>query len=161
MLKCFFFLCCSQFLAVSSAFSAWDNQRVSGSYKDYIAFKNKKKEFERKQNKFLELRKQNIKQQKQIESAKRAYFLDFLSNIQKDKKESERLNQFRGLSKQEKAFFDHQQNNRELERERVKDFSKYKAKYKAYQKRQKNFLNLRLKELSVFRRQLPKETPVF
>ena len=71
------------------------------------------------------------------------------------------FNPVRGLSKQKKAFFDHQKHSRKLERERLKAFSKYKRKYKAYQQKQKEVLSLRLKTLSFSRKKTTKEIPVF
>ncbi|MCZ0932201.1 MAG: hypothetical protein OXJ52_03500 [Oligoflexia bacterium] len=136
--------------------------RSLSSYKSYLIFERKKREFEKNQERLLRLREQNLKLKEERKSNQnKAYLLDFLNNVQAKELKTD-LKKLKSLSGQERAFFAYQNQQKIFERQRIEAFLDYKEDYKKYQERQKQILSLRLKSVSALRdEEADNKIPVF
>ena len=131
----------------------YDHDAVNplSSYKSYLIFSNKKREFKKRQKRILNLRQRNLKSKSLLEKNK-AYDWDFLNNVQtKHSKPVLRFSQSDRLSHLERDFFAHQKRQKIFAKKRTKNFSLYKKKHREYKQRQKNILEERLKAISADR----------
>ena len=79
------------------------------SYKSYLDFERWKREYESVQKEYLELRRRDLKLEKQEQANQdQSYLLDFLTNVQSKEFQNESSIKPKQRSDQEKAFFVHQ-----------------------------------------------------